>query len=232
MPSLGCMAVCMQRISRCSHDGARFGTIYLHLSAYTWLPELWHGPCTNRLHGAPSVTTMQPSQPHSAVCQAREWSTSTCLQATTAPCVRTCRLLLDRRHRSVALVSQTGTVLGGITYRVFGQQVRQAPPARTAGIVVPSTLETVEPRRCSRQGACHLRAGSAGVAPHWTMLCSCAASEWCAGLGQVGCGVMHMYNDWGVHLQAPPCTRFRQSHPAVLITCCAGVVMRCSTGPG
>lgn len=34
------------------------------------------------------------------------------------------RLLLDRRHRSVALVSQSGTVLGGITYRVFQPQVR------------------------------------------------------------------------------------------------------------
>jgi hypothetical protein len=33
------------------------------------------------------------------------------------------RLLLDRRHRSVALVSQSGAVLGGITYRVFGTQV-------------------------------------------------------------------------------------------------------------
>jgi hypothetical protein len=33
------------------------------------------------------------------------------------------RLLLDRRHRSVALVSISGAVLGGITYRVFGPQV-------------------------------------------------------------------------------------------------------------
>ena len=39
-------------------------------------------------------------------------------------CGLTRRLLLDRRHRSVALVSQSGAVLGGITYRVFGQQVR------------------------------------------------------------------------------------------------------------
>lgn len=34
-----------------------------------------------------------------------------------------CRLLLDRRHRSCALVAKNGTVLGGITYRVFPQQV-------------------------------------------------------------------------------------------------------------
>jgi hypothetical protein len=43
------------------------------------------------------------------------------------PRAETCRLLLDRRHRSCALVSgQTGAVLGGITYRVFGQQVSLA----------------------------------------------------------------------------------------------------------
>jgi hypothetical protein len=34
-----------------------------------------------------------------------------------------CRLLLDRRHRSCALVARNGQVLGGITYRVFPQQV-------------------------------------------------------------------------------------------------------------
>ncbi|WIA13917.1 hypothetical protein OEZ85_002487 [Tetradesmus obliquus] len=33
-----------------------------------------------------------------------------------------CRLLLDRRHRSCALVGRNGAVLGGITYRVFPQQ--------------------------------------------------------------------------------------------------------------
>eukprot|EP00878_Enallax_costatus_P006283 GHUV01006587.1.p1 GENE.GHUV01006587.1~~GHUV01006587.1.p1 ORF type:complete len:451 (+),score=121.80 GHUV01006587.1:320-1672(+) len=33
-----------------------------------------------------------------------------------------CRLLLDRRHHSCALVDKTGAVLGGITYRVFPQQ--------------------------------------------------------------------------------------------------------------
>ncbi|KAF8066203.1 GCN5 [Scenedesmus sp. PABB004] len=33
-----------------------------------------------------------------------------------------CRLLLNRRHRSCALVSRGGTVLGGITWRVFAQQ--------------------------------------------------------------------------------------------------------------
>ncbi|KAF6263907.1 histone acetyltransferase [Scenedesmus sp. NREL 46B-D3] len=33
-----------------------------------------------------------------------------------------CRLLLDRRHRSCALVARNGQVLGGVTYRVFPQQ--------------------------------------------------------------------------------------------------------------
>eukprot|EP00882_Tetradesmus_deserticola_P016588 GHRQ01017724.1.p1 GENE.GHRQ01017724.1~~GHRQ01017724.1.p1 ORF type:complete len:212 (+),score=39.13 GHRQ01017724.1:180-815(+) len=37
-----------------------------------------------------------------------------------------CRLLLDRRHRSCALVARNGQVLGGVTYRVFPQQVRSA----------------------------------------------------------------------------------------------------------
>jgi histone acetyltransferase len=34
-----------------------------------------------------------------------------------------CRLLLDRRHRSVVLLGRAGEVLGGITYRVFHPQV-------------------------------------------------------------------------------------------------------------
>ena len=36
------------------------------------------------------------------------------------------RLVLDRRHRSVALVAQGGTLLGGITYRVFKEQVSKS----------------------------------------------------------------------------------------------------------
>jgi hypothetical protein len=33
------------------------------------------------------------------------------------------RLVLDRRHRSVAIVKQDGLVVGGITYRPFHSQV-------------------------------------------------------------------------------------------------------------
>ena len=33
------------------------------------------------------------------------------------------RLVLNRHHRSVALVGRAGNVMGGITYRVFPQQV-------------------------------------------------------------------------------------------------------------
>ena len=34
------------------------------------------------------------------------------------------RLVMDRRHRSCAIVAKNGTVLGGITYRPFHAQVR------------------------------------------------------------------------------------------------------------
>jgi histone acetyltransferase len=34
------------------------------------------------------------------------------------------RLVLNRHHRSVALVNKGGSVIGGITYRVFPGQVR------------------------------------------------------------------------------------------------------------
>ena len=33
------------------------------------------------------------------------------------------RLVMDRRHRSCAIVAKSGTVLGGITYRPFHAQV-------------------------------------------------------------------------------------------------------------
>ena len=33
------------------------------------------------------------------------------------------RLVMDRRHRSCAIVAKNGTVLGGITYRPFHAQV-------------------------------------------------------------------------------------------------------------
>ena len=36
------------------------------------------------------------------------------------------RLVMDRRHRSCAIVAKSGTVLGGITYRAFHAQV--GPP--------------------------------------------------------------------------------------------------------
>jgi len=37
------------------------------------------------------------------------------------------RLVLDRRHRSVAIVRKRRTVVGGITYRPFHAQARARP---------------------------------------------------------------------------------------------------------
>lgn len=58
------------------------------------------------------------------------------------------RLLLDRRHRSVALVAQSGQVLGGITYRVFGQ-------VRSTGEQVASMFAPHRPGRRHPAAAQH-----------------------------------------------------------------------------
>ncbi len=50
-------------------------------------------------------------------------STAAAHQLPNMPREYICRLLFDRRHRSVALVSRNSTVVAGITYRVFPQQV-------------------------------------------------------------------------------------------------------------
>lgn len=39
------------------------------------------------------------------------------------------RLVLNRHHRSVALINKNGSVIGGITYRVFTAQVQMAAAA-------------------------------------------------------------------------------------------------------
>eukprot|EP00878_Enallax_costatus_P036541 GHUV01041046.1.p1 GENE.GHUV01041046.1~~GHUV01041046.1.p1 ORF type:complete len:231 (+),score=75.95 GHUV01041046.1:320-1012(+) len=52
-----------------------------------------------------------------------------------------CRLLLDRRHHSCALVDKTGAVLGGITYRVFPQQACAESLEAVDGSVVASASQ-------------------------------------------------------------------------------------------
>jgi hypothetical protein len=49
------------------------------------------------------------------------------------------RLVLDRRHRSVALVAQGGTLLGGITYRVFKDQVSGITDGTGHGVLLACT---------------------------------------------------------------------------------------------
>lgn len=47
------------------------------------------------------------------------------------------RLVLDRRHRSVAIVRQGRACVGGITYRAFPDQARPALPRHALPPAVP-----------------------------------------------------------------------------------------------
>lgn len=61
--------------------------------------------------------------PHMLPCRLVSLKNTISKQLPNMPKEYIARLVMDRRHRSCAIVAKSGTVLGGITYRPFHAQV-------------------------------------------------------------------------------------------------------------